>query len=286
MTPWTDRNGTFSPLKATTAALLCLPAVWVAWAFAAGELGGRPIVAAIHETGDWAVRFLLLSLAVTPLRRIANWPQLVLVRRMIGLAALFYALAHLALYVVELNLDIGRVASEIVRRVYLTVGFAALLGLAALGATSTDRAVRRLGRNWARLHLAVHPIAVLALLHFFMQSKLDVSEPTIMAGLYLLAVGIRIAHRAGLPARPPVLAGVAAAAALATVAVELAWFATMTGVQPMLILQANLDFSYMVRPVWWVLGAGLLVALLPLLRPRVARRPRRAGGYRSSREPG
>ena len=283
MTPWTDRSGRFSPLKLATLVALCAPGIWIAASLWAGTLGARPVMAAIHETGDWSVRFLLLSLALTPLRRIGGWPRLVLVRRMVGLAALSYASAHLVLYAVELNLDLLRVASEIVLRIYLTIGFAALLGLAVLGATSTDRAVRRLGRNWARLHTASYGIAVLALLHFFMQSKLDVSEPTIMAGLFLLAMGYRVAHWWGYAMRAPVLAVVAVLAAAATVVVEVTWFATMTGVDPVRILWANLDFSYSVRPVWWVLGTGAVLAAVPLVRPRETTRTRTRRAPRSGR---
>jgi len=290
VTPWTDRSGGFSPLKLVTLVGLCVPATWIGVALWMDALGARPVMAVIHETGEWAVRFLLLSLAVTPLRRIGKWPRLVLVRRMVGLAALAYGLAHLMLYAVELNLDIARVASEILRRIYLTIGFAALLGLAALGATSTDRAVRRLGRNWGRLHSIAYVIAVLALLHFFMQSKIDVTQATIMAGLFLLAMGYRLANWRGYATSAPVLAAVAAIAAVATVVVEVTWFATATGVDPMRILAANLDFSYSIRPVWWVLVAGLCLSLIPLVRRRDAvgsdrrRAPRR--GVALSEEPG
>lgn len=273
MTPWTDRSGQFSALKSLTFVGLFLPAMWIAWSFWSGGLGARPIMAAIHETGDWTVRFLLLSLAVTPLRRIGKWPRLVLVRRMIGLAAMAYALLHLMLYAAELKFDIPRVASEIVLRIYLTIGFVALVGLALLGATSTDRAVRRLGRNWGRLHRAVYGIGVLALLHFFMQSKLDVTQATLMTGLFYLAVGYRVADWRGFRSTPPVLAVVAVGAAMATALTEVGWFAAATGVDPVLILAANLDFSYSVRPVWWVLGAGTLIALVPLLRRRDAETP-------------
>ena len=124
MTPWTDRAGNFSPLKAAVFCGICVPAIMLGIDAAqgtlgpeiVGPLGARPITEAIHRTGDWAIRFLMLSLAVTPLRRILNWPKLILVRRMLGLAALSYALAHLTLYAVDLKLDLLRVASEIALR--------------------------------------------------------------------------------------------------------------------------------------------------------------------------
>lgn len=276
MTPWTDRSGKFSPLKAAVLAGACLPALWLAWQAASGTLaataspgllGPRPITEAIHQTGDWAIRFLWMSLAVTPLRRIANWPKLILVRRMLGVTALCYALAHLTLYTADLKFDLARVASEIVLRFYLTIGFVALLGLVALGSTSTDAAIRRLGRNWNRLHKIVYIIGVLAAFHFFIQSKADVYEPTLMAGFFLLLMLYRVAHWRGSGLTSPVvLAGIAVAAALGTAAVEYAWYALATGIPPGRVLAANLQFSFSIRPAWWVLAAGLGLALLALVR--------------------
>ena len=281
MTPWTDRSGKFSPLKAAVLAGACLPALWLVWAALSGALaqaaplgplGARPITEAIHETGDWAIRFLMMSLAVTPLRRIANWPKLILVRRMLGLTALFYALTHLTLYTVDLKLDIYRVASEIVLRFYLTIGFVALLALIALGSTSTDAAIKRLGRNWNRLHKLVYPVGLLAALHFFIQSKADVYEPTLMAGFFLLLMFYRLAHWRGFSlASPTVLVGIAVLAALGTAVIEYAWYAIATGVPPGRVLAANLQFSFSIRPAWWVLATGLGVTLLAVARPWLGR---------------
>lgn len=266
MTPWRDRAGNFSPLKAAVLFGICVPALmlWIAAArgtlgpVVLGPLGARPITEAIHQTGDWAIRFLMLSLAVTPLRRILNWPKLILVRRMLGLAALSYALAHLTLYAVDLKLDLLRVASEIALRFYLTIGFTALLALVALGATSTDAAIRRLGSRWQRLHRIVYAIGLLAAFHFFIQSKADVYEPTLIAGLFILLMLLRVAHWRGLSIGAPlVLAAIAVVAALATAAVEFAWYGLATGVPPGRVLAANLQFSYSIRPAWWVLATGL-----------------------------
>ena len=281
MTPWTDRSGKFSPLKAVVLAGACLPALWLVWqalsgalapATPLGPLGARPITEAIHQTGDWAIRFLWLSLAVTPLRRIANWPKLILVRRMLGVTALCYALTHLTLYTVDLKLDLLRVVSEIALRFYLTIGFVALLGLIALGSTSTDAAIKRLGRNWNRLHKIVYVIGVLAAFHFFIQSKADVYEPTLMAGFFLLLMLYRLAHWRGFALTSPVvLAAIAVLAALGTAAIEYAWYGIATGVPPGRVLAANLQFSFSIRPAWWVLATGLGVTLLGLARPWVGR---------------
>lgn len=293
MTPWTDRSGKFSPLKAAVLLGACLPALWLAWAAASGALasaapvgllGARPITEAIHQAGDWAIRFLWLSLAVTPLRRIANWPKLILVRRMLGVTALLYALMHLTLYAVDLKFDLLRIVSEIALRFYLTIGFVALAGLIALGSTSTDAAIKRLGgRNWNRLHSMVYVIGVLAAFHFFIQSKADVYEPTLMAGFFLLLMFYRLAHWRGFALTSPlVLVAIAVLAALGTAAIEYAWYGIATGVPPGRVLAANLQFSFSIRPAWWVLATGLGVTLLALVRPWFGRnepvRGRRAAG--------
>lgn len=292
MTPWTDRSGKFSPLKAAVLTGACLPALWLAWvalsgalasAAPLGPLGARPITEAIRQVGDWTIRFLWLSLAVTPLRRIANWPKLILVRRMLGVTALVYALLHLTLYAIDLKLDLLRVASEIALRFYLTIGFVALLGLIALGSTSTDAAIRRLGRNWSRLHKVVYVIGVLAAFHFFIQSKADVYKPTLMAGFFLLLMFYRLAHWRGFSLTSPlVLVAIAILAALGTAAIEYAWYAIATGVPPGRVLAANLQFSFSIRPAWWVLATGLGVTLLALARPWFGRQEP-ARGRRAAR---
>ncbi len=289
--PWNDRAGRFSPLKAIVLAGACLPALWLGWqaiqgaaaSSGVGPLGPRPITQAIHEMGDWSIRFLMLSLAVTPLRRIANWPKLILVRRMLGLTALFYALAHFALYIADQKFDLFRVASEIALRFYLTIGFVALLGLVALGATSTDAAIRRLGRNWGRLHKAVYAIGLLAGLHYFIQSKADVYQPTLIAGLFLLMMLCRLAQWRGFSLQSPlVLVGIAVLAGLGTAAIEYAWYGLATGVPPGRVLSANWQWAYAVRPAWWVLLTGVAVAAVALVRPHLGSREAPQRGRRAA----
>lgn len=292
MTPWTDRSGKFSPLKAAVLAGILVPAALLLYAALTGALGKglvgplgpRPLTDAIHQTGDWAIRFLIMSLAVTPLRRILNWPKLILVRRMLGLAALFYALAHLTLYWADQNFDFARVASEIVLRFYLTVGFFALLGLSVLGATSTDAMIRRLGGNWNRLHKIVYAIGTLAALHFFIQTKADVYQATLIAGLFVLLMLCRLAHWRGFDiASPLTLAGLAVLSGLLTAAIEFAWYGIATGISPWRVLQANLQFSYTIRPAWWVLAIGLGAAVAALARPYIGDRKQPQRGRRAAR---
>src|SRR6476646_299450 len=193
--PWNDYGGRLSPLKLAVFVLLFVPAVWVMVAFPLGWLGARPTNEAIHQIGLWTLRFIFIALAITPLRGVLQWQRLILVRRMVGVAAFAYALTHLLLYTASEAFDLGKVASEIALRIYLTIGFAALLGLSVLAATSTDGMVRRLGRRWQTLHRLVYLIAGLAVIHDWMQSKLEIWEPTIMAGIYLWLMGYRLLAR-------------------------------------------------------------------------------------------
>ena len=239
-----------------------LPGLWLAFAWATHSLGARPVTQVIHGTGQWAVRFLLLSLLVSPVRAIFNWHRLTLLRRQIGLTSLAYAVAHLVLYACDENWRLLFVVSEIALRFYLTVGFVALLGLAVLGITSTDGMLRRLGHRWKQIHRLVYGLGVLAIFHFFLQSKAEVGEATLMAGMFLWLMGWRL-----LPAGPdraplPVL-GLGVASALVTVGVEYAWFGLATHVAPAKPVLAELDVSYGPHPAGQVLliGIGLAIAV-------------------------
>jgi sulfoxide reductase heme-binding subunit YedZ len=187
---WRDTGGQISALRIVTLTGLCIPVAIAFHDFVTVGFGARPLNDLIHRTGYWALIFLMVALAVSPLRRIARFNQLVDVRRMVGVAAFAYAAAHISLYVADQMFDLWKVASEIVKRLYLTIGFVALLLLAALAATSTDGMVRRLGaKRWQRLHAAIYGIALLALIHFFQQTKADVWVPTFVAGLFGWMIG-------------------------------------------------------------------------------------------------
>jgi sulfoxide reductase heme-binding subunit YedZ len=266
--PWTDRSGRFSLLRTAVFCGLFLPALWLIWRWRSGDLGPLPIHEAILVSGLWAVRLLLISLAVTPLQRLFGWNRLTLVRRQIGVAALAYALLHFSLFILDQKFDLVRVASEIALRIYLTIGFTALLGLVTLGLTSTDGAVRRLGRKWKMLHRIVYGIGALAILHFFMQSKIDASEAALMMGLFLLSMAYRLPKPAQLRSFWTLLL-IACSVALATAGLEAVWYGVATGVKPLNVLHANLMFPTLVRPAWIVFGTGLALAVLaPLARSR------------------
>jgi sulfoxide reductase heme-binding subunit YedZ len=261
--PWNDRLGRFSPLKALVLAGLFAPGVWILAQYYAGLLGPRVLNEMIHQTGDWAVRFIVIALAVTPLRHAGQWPKLISVRRMTGLSGLFYALWHLGLYTIDQSLDIGRVVSEIVLRIYLTIGFAAVIGLVVLGLTSFDNVIRRMGAvKWNRLHKIVHVIAGLAILHYFMQSKLDVSMPTFLLGCFLYLEICRVLVWRRVKLGFVALSLNAVISAILTALLEAGWYGIATRIKMLAVLQADFSLRMGLRPTWWVLIAGLAFAFL------------------------
>jgi sulfoxide reductase heme-binding subunit YedZ len=266
--PFRDPAGRFSALKTGCLLFCLLPAALVLQQALAGTLGPRPITEAIHQVGDWTVRLLLLTLAVTPARALLDWPLVVQLRRMLGVATACYASLHITLYAMDQQWNLWTVASEIALRFYLTIGFVALLGLLALAITSTDGWQKHLRGRWKKLHRLVFPIAVLGLFHYFIQSKIDVTSATFYAGLFFWLMLWRALPRRW-RTRPLALPGLAIAAGLATAAVEALWYGLATKVPPLLVLAANLDLSRW-RPAWQVAAAGLAVLIVVLVRRRMA----------------
>jgi methionine sulfoxide reductase heme-binding subunit len=265
--PWNERNGKLSLLKLAVFLALFAPGVWIAFEWANGLLDPKPVTEAIHATGQWAVRLILLSLLVTPLRRTAQWPKLINLRRMVGVAAFAYAFAHFCLYVIlDQKFALLHVASEIALRFYLTIGFVALLGLGALAATSTDAMIKRLGASrWNQLHRLIYLIAALAIFHFYLQSKADVSEPVLMMGLYFILMIYRILQKRGWPAWS-VAVGAAVAAPVATALLEAVWYALVRHIDFWRVLGANVDFDNDFRPAIYVAAAGLALVVTHFAR--------------------
>lgn len=289
---WRDRRGRVSPLRVATLAILVWPILLFLIDYGRGGLSGRPLNDVIHRAGWWALVFLLASLAVTPLRRAGRFGKLIDVRRMIGVAAFAYAALHLGLYVADQGFSLPKVVHEIVVRLYLTIGFVALLGLTILAVTSNDTLVRRLGGlNWRRLHQITYGLTILALVHFFQQTKADVTVPTLYAGLFAWLIGYRVlAKLRGEDQLGPVsLAGLAVVAAVATFIGEATGIGLAFG-QPLVdfvpqFLATIFDTSLGIRPGWWVLAAGLGVAGLDLVMGRVRPGPSRAFAAVQSRRP-
>lgn len=278
--PWIDRSGEVSTFKSVVFALLLLPGVYVAWQLATHGYA-RPYILANHDLGDWSIRLLFVTLAVTPFRQSLGLPKLIQVRRMAGVAAFCYALAHFFFYALDKSLQFGVVAREIALRYYLTIGFVGLLILLALAATSTDGMVRRLGgRRWAALHRLVYVAGTLAVVHFFIQSKADVTEPFIMGGMFLWLMLWRVVSRRGVLQRGAsavvVLVLLAAVSAAAAAGAEAVYYHLKSGVDVTRVLAANLAFGIGPRPSWIVAGSGLAVAAGALLSPLWASQRSRA----------
>jgi sulfoxide reductase heme-binding subunit YedZ len=248
-----------------------LPAVYMTTQWCLGLFTSRPLNQAMLMTGVWAVWFLLLSLAVSPARSIFGLPKLIQVRRMLGLAAAAYTVAHLVFYGAMEGFNLPFVVSEILHRFYLTIGFVAVIGFVVLSITSTDAAIRSLGKRWKLLHRLIYPIAVLSLWHFFLTQKIDVTLAVLPTGLFLWLMLWR-----GMPAAVErTLSGLLLLAVLAgagTIAIEYAWYALATFVPVSRVLAANWHWGARgPRPSFWVTLDGLAVvgaALLWRLAPK------------------
>ena len=257
---WRDAAGRLSPLRIGALILLALPVAIAVHDFNVEGFGARPLNNVIHRAGFWALVFLLLALAITPLRRIARFNQLVDVRRLIGVGAFAYAAAHISLYVADQMFDLWKVANEIALRLYLTIGFATLLGLSALAVTSTDGMVRRLGgRRWQRLHSIVYGLGLLALIHYFQQTKADVSVPTFVAGLFgwMIAYRLLIKFRKARTEPPTwMLLALSVVVAVLTFIAEAVGIGIVFNVSPLRVLQSAFDFDDLDHDPSGLAGAG------------------------------
>lgn len=268
---WRDRRGRLSALRIVALALLLFPVAKALVDAGAIAGGARPLNDVIHRTGFWALVFLGVTLAITPLRRIGRYGNLIDVRRMLGVGTFCYALAHILLYVADQSFDLIKVFTEITRRVYLIIGMIALTGLAALAITSTDGMIKRMGgKNWRRLHQAIYVIALLALIHYFQQTKADLTVPVFVTGLFGWLIAYRILawwqdktelSTLSLLALSVIVAALAFAGEAIGIAIEF-------GVSPLRVLATAFDFDAGIRPGWQVLAAGLAVVALDFVRAR------------------
>ncbi|MBC7635359.1 MAG: ferric reductase-like transmembrane domain-containing protein [Acetobacteraceae bacterium] len=262
---WQDRAGRFERLKAAALVMAVFPALLLGVRAVIGGLGSRPITEATLNTGDWVIRFFLLSLAVTPGRALLDAPKLVPLRRIFGVAAACYAVLHVLIYAYDQKWNLGTIVTEILQRFYLTIGFVAVLGLVVLAITSTDGWQRTLRHRWKQLHRLIWPIGVLALLHYFLQSKINVAGAVFDTGLFLFLLIWRQTPRrwqTSIPAMVPLILLVWIGTAL----VEFAWYALGTKLDPWRVLRANLDILYTVRPAEEILIAGAAMLLVVLVR--------------------
>ena len=177
--------------------VLCLlPLLSIGWQIGTNSLGPNPVEAVLHATGLWALRLLLVTLAVTPVRRLTGLGWLVRFRRMLGLFAFFYAALHLAVYLVlDRELAWSEIVTDLSKRPYIMVGFAAFVLLVPLAVTSTRGWVKRLGRRWQLLHRTVYLIAILGVLHFLWLVKADLLEPLIYGAVLAGLLAFRVPWR-------------------------------------------------------------------------------------------
>jgi sulfoxide reductase heme-binding subunit YedZ len=183
-------------IKPLVFAIALLPLAWILFRVVNNDLGPDPAEELAKLTGIWAIRFLIVALAMTPLRLVFNAPEFVRNRRMLGLFALFYASCHFLVWIIFLlGMQWGRIAEELIKRPYITIGFAAYLILFALGVTSPKAMVRKLGKNWKRLHRLVYTAGVLAVIHLLWIVRTDVGEVVLYGGLVAVLLGYRLWHK-------------------------------------------------------------------------------------------
>jgi methionine sulfoxide reductase heme-binding subunit len=259
---WNDRRGRVSTLRLSMLALLLLPLAKAI--FQASEIahGARPLNDLIHRAGFWALVFLGATLAVTPFRRIFRYGNLIDIRRMLGVGTFCYIAAHLTLFFADQSYGLNKFVHEITHRVYLIIGATAWIGLAVLASTSTDGMVRRLGGlRWRRLHQIVYVIALLALIHYFQQTKADATVPTFAASLFLWLMAYRLLawwYETSELSTSRLLT-LSVVVSVVTFAGEAIGIAIAFHVSPMRVLNTIFDFDAGTRPGWQILAAGLAV---------------------------
>lgn len=192
-------------IKAVVFAAALIPAAALALDAFRGDLTANPIEYITHTTGDWAIRFLVITLAVTPIRRLTGWNPVIQLRRMLGLFSFFYATLHfLTWFVLDWFFDFRQMAEDIAMRPFITLGMATYLMLIALAATSTQNAIRRLGRKWTQLHRLIYVASVTALIHFWLARKTVVVQFEVVLVAAVLLLGFRVWWSLRTRARTPV----------------------------------------------------------------------------------
>lgn len=176
--------------------LALVPLAWLTYGLLTGGLGVNPAETLQLETGIWTFRFLLVTLAITPIRRLTGWHRLIQFRRMLGLFAFFYATTHLLTYVVlDHYFDWRAIGDDIAKRPFITAGMAAFVLMIPLAVTSTKGWIRRLGRRWQTLHRLIYFSALAAALHFIWKVKVAVGEPVYYAAILAVLLGFRVVWR-------------------------------------------------------------------------------------------
>ncbi len=264
--PWQDGKHGFSPLKASIFALMFVPAIWLLYQVGTEQFGPVPLGGMTYWSGVWATAILLLALAITPAVTIFRWRRLIIVRRMVGVTALAYTIAHIIIYFALRFWDFASIAHEMATRFTLMVATVSTIGLIALGATSLDAAVARMGaKGWKQLHNTVYVFTALALLHYLL-SPAAYPEQYLMSGMFLWLMVWRVLNRRGRGTDARALAVLAVASCLFTVFFEAGWLWAYHGYEPLRTLGNNFSLDLGIPPAWQILALGLLVAVAAFIQ--------------------
>lgn len=259
--PWEDRAQRFDRLKAAVCLFALYPVAWTVFHLAGGGFGPLPLVGLIYWSGVWATVILIATLLVTPVSRTTGWRRLVEIRRILGVAALFYTFAHIVIYFALYRWDMSYIANAMITRPTLIVATVSTIGLAALGATSFDTAVRRMGgRVWKRLHRINYVASGLAIAHFLLSPGIFTLQ-YVMAGLFIWAMGWRILARGRRSVGPLRLVLLALATAASTIILESVWLWAYQDVTPLQTFADNVTFASGITAACWVLVFGSFIAL-------------------------
>jgi sulfoxide reductase heme-binding subunit YedZ len=240
---------------------LFVPTIWLIYQVATEQFGPVPLGGMTYWSGLFATGLLMLALAITPVATIFGWAQLIIIRRMIGVTALAYTIAHLLIYFALRFWNFDAIAHEMLTRVSLILATIAAIGLAALGATSLDDIIRRLGAgNWRRLHNAIYAIGALALIHYLLSPDIY-PEQYLMSGIFCWLILWRLLNRRGLGTNAGALAGITLCSCLFTALLEIGWLWAYQGYAVSEILSIYFTLDLGVPPALKILAVGLLIAL-------------------------
>jgi methionine sulfoxide reductase heme-binding subunit len=259
--PWQDRAHRFSWLKASVFALMFVPPIWLLYQVVTEQFGPVPLGGMTYWSGLWATALLMLALAVTPAMTIFRWGRLIDVRRTIGVTALAYTIGHIIIYFALRFWNFASIAHEMTTRISLILATIATIGLIALGATSLDAAVRRVGaKGWQRLHNAIYVISALALIHYLLSPDIY-PEQYLMSGIFFWLIVWRVLNHRGQGTNPGALALLAVASCLFTALLEANWIWAYQDYTLSEILSIYFTFTLGIPPALKILVVGLLIAV-------------------------
>jgi methionine sulfoxide reductase heme-binding subunit len=273
--PWRDANHQWSWLRAGAFALMFMPGLWIIYQYYDEQFGTVPLAGLTYWSGVWATSVLVLALGVTPALTVLRWKRLIDVRRMVGVAALFYTIGHIVIYFALRRWNFPNIGVEMVTRPTLIVATLSTFGLVVLGATSFDAAVRRMGaKGWQRLHNMVYATTGLAILHYLLSPGIF-PDQYLMSGMFFWLMGWRLFNRRGQGRDVTALVILAVVSCLFTALFEAAWIWAYHGYKPVDTLADNFTMVLGVPPPWTILVVGLLIAVAASIR-RTGPAPARA----------